>query len=137
VLAGSNTDCTGFRTPYSCCTGKGVGSCSGAASFHQPAHIGRNYSPGFDEVRTDLDSTHSRPAGEVQGRLATEIARVFSFPYLGLDRIRHSIEPEVQYLFSDAPTPERLARRLRRCQIGENPDGSPIFFEGGAGRCEL
>jgi LPS-assembly protein len=52
-----------------------------------------------NNVLRDLDTSHTREIAEVQGRLATEIAKVYSFPYLGLDRIRHSIEPEVQYLF--------------------------------------
>jgi LPS-assembly protein len=52
-----------------------------------------------NDVLKDLDTNHTREIAEVQGRLATEIAKVYSFPYLGLDRIRHSIEPEIQYLF--------------------------------------
>jgi LPS-assembly protein len=47
----------------------------------------------------DLDGTHTREIGDVHGRIATEISRVFDFPHLGLEKLRHSIEPEVQYLF--------------------------------------
>jgi hypothetical protein len=57
--------------------------------------------PGFTraEVLPELDQNKTREIAQVEGRIGTELARVFSFPYLGLDRIRHSIEPEIQYLF--------------------------------------
>jgi lipopolysaccharide assembly outer membrane protein LptD (OstA) len=46
-----------------------------------------------------LDTDTTRELGQVQSRVASEIGRVYDFPYLGLTRIRHTIEPEVQYLF--------------------------------------
>jgi len=48
---------------------------------------------------SELSTDHTREVAEVQGRIATEMSRVYSFPHFGLDRIRHSIEPEIQYLF--------------------------------------
>ncbi len=47
----------------------------------------------------DLPSTSSREAVEVRGRLATGIERVFDFPYLGLSKLKHTIEPQVEYLY--------------------------------------
>lgn len=54
---------------------------------------------GRNPLLPDLDTNHTREVAQVEGRVGTEIARVYNFPFLGLDRIRHSIEPEVQYLF--------------------------------------
>lgn len=52
-----------------------------------------------NDALPELDTNHTRELAQVEGRIGTEVAKVYSFPYLGLDRIRHSIEPEVQYLF--------------------------------------
>jgi LPS-assembly protein len=72
-----------------------------------------------------LDTNANREIGEVQGRLASELGRVYNFPYLGLTRIRHTIEPEVQYLFipqvgrpqteqlSSIPNPSAPGTRIR------------------------
>ncbi|HYR95899.1 MAG TPA: LPS assembly protein LptD [Candidatus Binatus sp.] len=46
-----------------------------------------------------LDANRTRELAEVQGRLGTEIARVFGFRHLGLEKLRHTFEPEVQYLY--------------------------------------
>jgi hypothetical protein len=77
----------------------------------------------------DLSTDHTREIGQVEGRVATELARVYSFPYLGLDRIRHSIEPEVQYLFVPQVGRDIFAQPLRSCRL--NPDvESAGFFPG-------
>jgi lipopolysaccharide assembly outer membrane protein LptD (OstA) len=46
-----------------------------------------------------LDRDRTRELAEVHARVGTEVARVFSFPYFGLARLKHSVEPEVQYLY--------------------------------------
>ncbi|HUE30293.1 MAG TPA: LPS assembly protein LptD, partial [Verrucomicrobiae bacterium] len=46
-----------------------------------------------------LDTDHSRELGEIHGQVGTELARVFTFRHLGLEKLRHTIEPELQYLF--------------------------------------
>jgi LPS-assembly protein len=46
-----------------------------------------------------LDADRNRELAEVQGRAGTEFARVYTFQHLGLEKLRHSIEPEVQYLY--------------------------------------
>ena len=72
------------------------------------------------DFNADLDTNHTREIAQVQGRLGTEFARVYSFPFLGLDRIRHSIEPEIQYLF--VPTVDRntIDGSLRPCRTEPN-----------------
>ena len=82
-------------------------------------------------IRDDLDASHSREVAQVQGRIGTEIARVFSFPYLGLDRLRHSIEPEVQYLF--VPQTDRNVidgAALRACEYVQNERGKLVPADG-------
>jgi LPS-assembly protein len=68
----------------------------------------------------NLASDHTREIGQVEGRIATEFARVYNFPFLGLDRIRHSIEPEVQYLFVPQVGRDVFEQPLRSCLL--NPD---------------
>src|SRR5262249_8001127 len=46
-----------------------------------------------------LDASHTRGVGVVHGVLGTEISRVFNFKHFGLEKIRHSIEPELRYLY--------------------------------------
>jgi LPS-assembly protein len=49
-----------------------------------------------------LDADRTRELAEVSGRLGTEFSRVFDFQHLGLEKLRHSIEPEARYLFVPA-----------------------------------
>jgi hypothetical protein len=81
----------------------------------------------------DLSTDHTREIGQIEGRLATELARVFSFPHFGLDRIRHSIEPEVQYLFVPQVGRDIFEQRLPPCSFrgaipGRNCDAT-LFSE--------
>ena len=46
-----------------------------------------------------LDETETRELAEVRARTGTEFSRVFDFHHLGLEKLKHTIEPEVQYLF--------------------------------------
>jgi hypothetical protein len=61
-----------------------------------------NLAPQFalaKNVLPNLATSHTRELGEVNGRVASELSRVYDFPHLGLEKIRHTIEPEVQYLY--------------------------------------
>src|SRR5258706_7722963 len=60
-----------------------------------------------------IAADHTREIAQVEGRIGTELGRVFSFPFLGLDRIRHSIEPEIQYLFVPQVGRETIELPLR------------------------
>lgn len=66
----------------------------------------------------DLDTTHTRELADVHGRVGTEIARVFDFKHLGLEKLRHSIEPEVQYLFVPQVDQNRFTRQ--ECRRDQN-----------------
>jgi hypothetical protein len=46
-----------------------------------------------------LDTDRTRELAEVHARTGTEVARNFDFAHLGLERLRHTIEPEVDYLY--------------------------------------
>src|SRR5262249_3010326 len=52
-----------------------------------------------DGVLPVLDENHSRELGAIQGLVSTTFQRVYDFPHLGLGKVMHTIEPEVQYLF--------------------------------------
>jgi LPS-assembly protein len=47
----------------------------------------------------DLPGTSSREAIEVRGRLATGLSRVFDFSRWGLTKLKHTIEPQAEYLY--------------------------------------
>lgn len=47
----------------------------------------------------DLPSASSREIFEVRGNVGTELARIYDFPHFGLDKLRHTIEPQVEYLY--------------------------------------
>lgn len=65
-----------------------------------------------------LDRSHLRGVPEVRGQLGTEVSRVYDFPHLGLQKLRHSIEPTVSYLYVP-PTDQQLAQTsLRACTLG-------------------
>src|SRR5262249_12671859 len=57
-----------------------------------------------------LDPSHTRGTAEVRGILGTELSRVYTFKHSGLEKLRHSIEPEVRYLYVP-PTNEELFER--------------------------
>jgi LPS-assembly protein len=62
-----------------------------------------------------LDQNRARELAEVQGRTGTEFDRVFDFPYLGLQKIKHTIEPELQYLFVPQVGPPLFQKQLPSC----------------------
>jgi len=47
----------------------------------------------------DLPSTSSREIFELHGNVGTEFSRIYDFHYFGLDKLRHTIEPQVEYLY--------------------------------------
>jgi LPS-assembly protein len=47
----------------------------------------------------DLPSGSSREIFELHGSLGTQFVRVFDFPHFGLDKLKHTVEPELDYLF--------------------------------------
>jgi hypothetical protein len=46
-----------------------------------------------------LDDTHLRGVAVVRGQLGTELARTYNFRFWGVDKLRHSIQPELRYLY--------------------------------------
>lgn len=47
----------------------------------------------------DLPSTSSREIFEVRGDLSTQLGRTFDFPHFGLDKLRHTVEPQLEYMY--------------------------------------
>ncbi len=74
--------------------------------------------PAKDEII--LPSGSSREIFEVRGDLATQVARVFDFPYFGLDKLKHTVEPMVEYMYippvdqSDLPVFDGIDRINKR-----------------------
>jgi hypothetical protein len=46
-----------------------------------------------------LATDRNRELAEVSGLVGTELSRVYTFEHLGLAKVRHTIEPEIRYLF--------------------------------------
>lgn len=59
--------------------------------------------PRFREVSPELlpalDRTHAQASAEVNARLGTQFARVYEFPHWGFERLRHTIEPEMRFVY--------------------------------------
>jgi hypothetical protein len=66
-----------------------------------------------------LDHTHLRGIGQVRAQIGTEFDRVYTFEHFGLEKIRHSIEPDVRYLY----VPE-TDQQLFDVDICRDPSGS-------------
>jgi hypothetical protein len=47
----------------------------------------------------DLPTGSSREIFELHSGIGTEFARVFDFPYCGLDKLKHTVEPQLDYLY--------------------------------------
>lgn len=47
----------------------------------------------------DLPTGSSREIFELHSGVSTQFERVFDFPYFGLDKLKHTVEPELDYLF--------------------------------------
>ncbi|TMA40358.1 MAG: LPS-assembly protein LptD [Deltaproteobacteria bacterium] len=84
-----------------------------------------------------LDTDRSRELAEVSGRTGTEFVRVFDFRHFGFEKFRHSIEPELRYLFVpavarpifDVPLPSCASLPVARRRPGDNCDAT-LFTEG-------
>jgi len=63
-----------------------------------------------------LDKTHTRETAEVSARVGSELARVYDFPYFGYSRLRHSIEPEVRYLYVPGVDSEQFTVQKDNCR---------------------
>ena len=60
----------------------------------------------------ELDASRTRGVAEVHGVLGTEISRVMNFRHFGLEKIRHSIEPELRYLYVPATEDQFFQKAL-------------------------
>jgi LPS-assembly protein len=47
----------------------------------------------------DLPTGSSREIVEIHGALGTQVGRIFDFPHLGLDKLKHTVEPQLDYLY--------------------------------------
>src|SRR5262249_15217960 len=65
-----------------------------------------------ESVFPALDHNRNRAVGEFRGKIGTEISRVFDFPFLGLEKLRHTIEPEIHYLYVPDVGNQRQAGRV-------------------------
>ena len=71
----------------------------------------------------DLPSGNSREIFELHSSLGTQFERVFDFPHFGLDKLKHTIEPELDYLYvpninqSDLPVWDGIDRINERSLI--------------------
>ena len=100
-------------------------------------NIARHFATAPQQPRLDTDRTQE--VAEVRGRTGTEFDRVFDFRHLGLEKVKHTIEPEVRYFFVPAvgrpifdtrlPACSTLAARGQRTQPGSNCDAT-LFSEG-------
>ena len=52
-----------------------------------------------DPVEVRLPSRQTRETVELGARIGTGVSRVFTFDHFGFDRLRHSIEPHLSYLY--------------------------------------
>lgn len=62
------------------------------------------FDPDFERFRVApelprLDRNHTRELAEVHARVGTTFSRVFDVGHLGIAKLKHTIEPEAQYLF--------------------------------------
>lgn len=60
----------------------------------------------FDEI--DLPGTSSRETFELGADVGTSLDRVFEFHHFGIDKLKHTIEPKLEYLFVPAVSQEEL-----------------------------
>jgi LPS-assembly protein len=67
-----------------------------------------------------LPSSSSREIFELRSELGTQVGRVFDFGYFGLDKVKHTLEPTVEYLYippvdqTDLPVFDGIDRINRR-----------------------
>lgn len=84
-----------------------------------------------------LDDNRTQESAEVRARTGTEFARVFTFRRFGLEKLKHTLEPEAQYLYVPAVSRPIFDVQLPACATlpegnrrpGENCDAA-LFSEG-------
>ncbi|HZP41388.1 MAG TPA: LPS assembly protein LptD [Candidatus Binatia bacterium] len=82
-----------------------------------------------------LDRDRTREIGLVRAQLGTEFERVFDFRHLGLEKLKHTVEPEVQYLYVPQVGRPTFTRALPVCsslpgQIQGVNCNATLFSEG-------
>jgi hypothetical protein len=68
-----------------------------------------------------LDRYHDRPSAEVHAEIGTRLARTYDFDRFGVDRLRHTIEPTVKFLY--VPPVGRQEARFRLPSCASLPEG--------------
>ena len=64
------------------------------------AQVNMNASPSPTPAPvTILDRNQSREVFQLNGEIGTAFDRVYAFQWLGLEKVKHTIEPEIQYLY--------------------------------------
>jgi LPS-assembly protein len=84
-----------------------------------------------------LDQNRTQESAEVRARTGTEFARVFDFRHFGLEKVKHTLEPEAQYFYVPQVSRPIFDVELPPCQSlspgsrqpGVNCDGT-LFSEG-------
>jgi len=79
-----------------------------------------------------LDRVHDRPSAEVNAEIGTRIARNYDFAHLGFDRLRHTIEPTVNFLY--VPPVGRTTERGRLPSCSALYPNAPKLREAARGR---
>ncbi len=85
----------------------------------------------------NLDANHARELAQVDARVGTEFHRVFTFQHLGLEKLKHTIEPEMQYLYVPQVGRPIFDRQAPACHTPNLPGEQPgvncdlsVFSEG-------
>jgi LPS-assembly protein len=63
------------------------------------ALAGEEFGVTLDENEIDLPSRSARGIFELRGDVGSGVSRVFAFPFLGIEKLKHTIEPRLQYLY--------------------------------------
>jgi hypothetical protein len=96
----------------------------------------RTFRVASDSELPELDEDRSQESAEVRGRIGTEFSRVFSFRHFGLERVKHTVEPEAQYFYVPAVSRPIFERPLPSCRTLAPTDRQPgvncdaLFSEG-------
>jgi hypothetical protein len=78
-----------------------------------------------------LDNTHFRGVAVIRGQVGTELARVYDFRRWGVDKLRHSIQPELSYLYVPDVDPQYYQSQLTSTgapldPLGYTAKGQPL-----------
>lgn len=110
------------------CGGPGQPPCCGAPPL-EPC-VGATFDSDLERFRAAprlrrLDRQRTRELAEVNARTGTEFGRVFDFPLFGFAKLKHTIEPEAQYLY--VPQVDRFydSLQLPRCSTVQASGRTP------------